>query len=274
MPSSVTTSPLAPGRGLVADIAMLAREIPLFPVDRAMRLDDVAAARAAARQRIGWAAVFLKAYGLVARDMPVLRSWIAGRFVPCLATSAESVAVLAVNRGTGGLDRLFFPRLKRPEATPLTVLQRFIDRCAAEPIEQMFKRQLELDALPRPLRRTILRWNLRSTSPKRPSRVGTFSLSTLAGLQATNRFHPTLCTTSLSYGPLEPDGRCLVTVIADHRVLDGAAVALTLARLEQVLATEIAAELRAIREPDAPVSPGRRGRPEARPQGGDPAAAA
>jgi hypothetical protein len=82
---------------------------------------------------------------------------------------------------------------------------------------------------------------------KRVTRIGTFSLSTLAGFAATNRFHPTICTTSLSYGPLEGDGRCLVTVIADHRVLDGVAVAKSLARLEEVLATRIATELRNVR---------------------------
>lgn len=275
MSSSITTAPLADGRGLVADIAMLAQRIPLFPVDRTMRLDGVAEARASARQRIGWAAAFLKAYGLVAREMPMLRSWIAGRFGTCLATSSESVAVLAVNRSAGAVDRLFFPRLPRPEATPLPALQRFIDRCARQPVEEMFKRQLELDALPGPLRRAILRWNLRSTSPKRPARVGTFSLSTLAGMQASNHFHPTLCTTSLSYRPLEPDGRCVVTLIADHRVLDGAAVAAALARLERVLETEVAAELRTL-EPaaESTVSSGCRGSREARPSGGDPAAAA
>ena len=52
---------------------------------------------------------------------------------------------------------------------------------------------------------------------------------------AVNRFHPTICTTSLSYGPLEADGRCLVTLIADHRVLDGAAAARALQTLERVL---------------------------------------
>ena len=88
---------------------------------------------------------------------------------------------------------------------------------------------------------------MRSSSPKRVSRIGTFSLSTLAGCGATNRFHPTLCTTSLSYGPLDAESRCLVTVIADHRVLDGVTVARALARLEDVLAREIATELTALR---------------------------
>jgi hypothetical protein len=244
---SVSTVPLPAGRGCVNDVATLALAIPLFPVDRLMRLDAVATARQAAAVRIGWAAIFLKAYAIVAGETPALRSWLAGRFRPRLATSAESVAVLAVNRGDGGDDRLFFARLARPDTTPLPLLQAAIDRFATGPVEETYKRQLELESVPGWLRRTILRWNMLSTSPKRVTRIGTFSLSTLAGFSATNRFHPTICTTSLSYGPLDDDGRCLVTVIADHRVLDGAAVAKALARLEDVLTTQLVAELRTAR---------------------------
>jgi hypothetical protein len=244
---TVTTSPLPAGRGCVNDIAALALAIPLFPVDRRMRLDAVAAARATAPVRIGWAAIFLKAYAIVAREHPPLRSWVAGRLWPRLATSAESVAVLAVNRSDGSDDRLFFARLARPDATPLPLLQIAINRFCTRPVEEVYKRQLQLEGVPGWLRRAILRWNMLSTSPKRVTRIGTFSLSTLAGFAATNRFHPTLCTTSLSYGPLDDDGRCLVTVIADHRVLDGAAVAKALARLEEVLLEEIVSELRTVR---------------------------
>ena len=240
---TITTSPLPVGRGCVNDIATLALDIPLFPVDRLMWLDAVAAARREAEVRIGWAAIFLKAYALVAGETPARRSWLAGR----LATSSENMAVLAINRGDGGDDRLFFARLARPEATPLPLLQESIDRFLTRPVDEVFKRQLQLEGVPGWLRRTILRWNMLSTSPKRVTRIGTFTLSTLAGFSATNRFHPTICTTSLSYGPLDGDGRCLVTVIADHRVLDGVAVAKSLARLEEVLATRIATELRNVR---------------------------
>jgi hypothetical protein len=244
---TITTSPLPAGRGCVNDIATLALDIPLFPVDRLMWLDAVAAARREAEVRIGWAAIFLKAYALVAGETPALRSWLAGRFRQRLATSSENMAVLAINRGDGGDDRLFFARLARPEATPLPLLQGSIDRFLTRPVDEVFKRQLQLEGVPGWLRRTILRWNMLSTSPKRVTRIGTFTLSTLAGFSATNRFHPTICTTSLSYGPLDGDGRCLVTVIADHRVLDGVAVAKSLARLEEVLATRIATELRNVR---------------------------
>jgi hypothetical protein len=248
--SIVTTAPLPAGRGSVNDVALLARAIPLFPVDREMDLAEVAAARGASPVRIGWAAAFLKAYGLVAREMPLLRSWLTGGIRPRLATASESVATLAINRTDDGVDRLFFARLPRPEATPLGGIQAFIDRHATAPIDEVFRRQLELEMVPGWLRRTILRWNTRSASPKRPGRIGSFSMSSLAGFQAGNHFHPTLCTTSLCQGPLDEAGRCRVTVIADHRVLDGVTVARALERLEQVLHNEIVGELRS--QPAAP----------------------
>lgn len=244
---TVTTTRLPAGRGAVNDVALLGCSIPLFPVDREMRLAAVADTRAAARQRIGWAACFLKAYAIVAREMPLLRSWLVRGLTSRLATSSESVATLAINRADEeGGDRLFFARLAAADQLPLAGIQAFIDRQSTAPIDEIFRRQLELEMVPGWLRRTILRWNMNSTSPKRPGRIGTFSMSSLAGFAAGNHFHPTLCTTSICQGPLDEAGRCRVTLIADHRVLDGVTVAKAAERLEAVLTAEIAAELRSL----------------------------
>jgi hypothetical protein len=248
---AITIARLPAGRGAVNDVALLGRGIPLFPVDREMRLAAVADARAAAARRIGWAACFLKGYALVARELPLLRSWLVGRLWPRLATSSTSVATLAVNRVEEGCDRLFFARLAVPDTLSLAAIQAFIDRHASAPVDEIFRRQLELEMVPGWLRRTILRWNMCSASPKRPGRIGTFSMSSLAGFSAGNHFHPTLCTTSLCQGPLDEAGRCRVTVIADHRVLDGVTAARALERLEAVLVREIAAELRSLPAADA-----------------------
>ncbi len=71
-------------------------------------------------------------------------------------------------------------------------------------------------------------------------------MSTLAGQQTLNRHHPTLHTTSLTFGPLDDRGRLLVTLICDHRVVDGYLGALVLAELEQELHGAIAGELREV----------------------------
>jgi hypothetical protein len=236
-------------RGCVADVAMLARDIPLFPVDRWCNLADLAEARVNCRHRIGWAAIFLKAYGKVVCQTPALRSWFLPGLRPRIATTNQNVATVAINRPHENSERLCWGRLDRPEELPLLAIQQFIDDCGHNPIEDMFKRQMELEMLPGWLRRLVLRWNHRSRSPKRAARLGTYSLSTLAGLGGSNRFHPTLCTSSLSYQPLEADGRCLVTLIADHRVVDGALVAHSLAQLESILQHDLVSELLSLAAP-------------------------
>ncbi len=194
--------------------------------------------------RIGWATIFTKAYALVAREMPALRSWYLPGLWPRRATSPESVATVSINRRVDEVDTLFWAHLPTPDRQSLTQLQAEISRHASEPIEAVFRRQQELAGLPGWLRRGVLWWNLHTASRKRAKRMGTFSVSTLASHAAYNRLHPSPLTTSLAYGPLESDGRALVTLLADHRLLDGVPVARALERLEQVLLGEMVDELR------------------------------
>lgn len=257
-PFQISTRSLDAQRRLVGDIVRLSHRIPIFPVERIMQLQAVEEARRRCATRVGWAAMFLKAYAIVARDRPALRSWVAAPRLPLVgrprwATSPVSVASLALSRPRGKetpeADRLLDPdaiwwaRIRAPDETPLPTLQAEITRFMTAPIEDVFKRQLELRMVPRLLRRIVLRWNLRSASAKRALRIGTFSLSTLAGEGCSNRGHPTFLTTSLSYDPVDEAGRMRVTLLADHRLLDGVPAARALAALETVLTGEIVHEL-------------------------------
>ena len=255
----ITVRPLDGQRLLVGDIVRLSRHVPIFPVERMMELAEVERLRKGARQRIGWAALFMKAYGLVARERPALRSWFLPWRIfrpfrrPAWATSPESVASLAISRPRPpetpadllALDpeAIYWARIRSPDARPLPELQAEILRYSTAPLEEVFARQLQLQRVPRLLRRIILRWNARSPAPKRALRVGTFSLSSLAGEGSANRMHPTFLTTSLTYTPLDDLGRMNVTLLADHRLLDGVPVARALAALEETLRGPIAEEL-------------------------------
>lgn len=254
----ITTRRLDAQRLLVGDIVRLSRRIPIFPVDRVMRLGDVEDARRRSAVRVGWAAIFLKAYALVARDRPALRSWFVPPRVPLLgrprwATSPVSVASLAVSRPRGeetpAADRALDPdaiwwiRIRSPDDLALVDLQARIGRSATGRVEELFKRQLELRMVPRLVRRLVLRANLRSASAKRAMRLGTFSLSTLAGEGCSNRGHPAFLTTSLSYEPIDEAGRMRVTLLADHRLIDGVPAARALRALEETLTGAILDEL-------------------------------
>lgn len=259
----VSVEPLSRNRRLVRGIVELAEGVPRYPVERLMGLGELSEARIGCRVRIGWVTLFTKAYALVAREAPVLRSWFVPGWRPCVATAPQSVASIAVSRPVeatgadrtersaiacpvGRLPELYFAQVRGPERMTLVELQERITRFATGPVDEVFRRQRHLAMLPSWAGRLLLRWNVRSRSFKRALRLGTFSVSSLAGEGASNRFHPSFLTTSLTFSPLDGDGACLVTLLCDHRLIDGVPAARALAALERALTGPILSELRGI----------------------------
>ena len=107
-----------------------------------------------------------------------------------------------------------------------------------------FARQATLAKLPRIIRRPMMRMTLGMFGRERAKSFGTFTVSSIAGQSSYNRFHPTVVTSSLTYGPIEDDGSCLATLICDHRVIDGYRAAVCLEHLQEVMRKEISEELR------------------------------
>jgi len=231
-------------RALVLDGLHFARAVTLFPVERQFDLGDVAQLRSAQPTRISWAVLFLKAYAIVAREHAPLRQAYIRWPWPHLLESSYSVAMLAINREFQREDRLCWGRFDEPADQPLTRLHQRLEAYTHESVEQIFKRQVRLSRLPTWLRRTLMWWNLNFAGSMRAKRLGTFSLSTLAGQGALNRAHPTFLTSSLTYGPIDAEGRATVTLLCDHRVLDGTVAARALVDLQNVMNGQIAAELR------------------------------
>jgi hypothetical protein len=219
--------------------------MPTYAVDRLVRVGDVAALRSQAAPRISWTSLFLKAYALVAADCRPLRQAYIRWPWSHLVEHPHSVANVAINRRDEERDedRLCWGRFIEPERQSLIELQRALERYQREPIDEVFRRQVQHSKLPRLVRRLIWWVNLNLVVKKRAKRLGTFSMSTLAGFGAWNRSHPSILTTSLTYGPLDEHGRMLVTLICDHRVLDGALAARALGDLEAALCGPIAEEL-------------------------------
>ena len=236
---------ISSSRALVLDGLYFARAATLFPVERSFDLAELARLRRRQPARISWVVLFLKAYALVARAHAPLRQAYIRWPWPHLLQSPYSVAMLAINREFQGEDRLCWGRFDEPADQTLLALQQRLNVYLNDPVEQIFKRQVRLSRLPTWLRRPLWWWNLNFAGSMRAKRLGTFSLSTLAGQGALNRAHPTILTSSLTYGPIDASGQCLVTLVCDHRVLDGAVAARALHLLEEVLRGQIADELRA-----------------------------
>jgi hypothetical protein len=235
--------PLTHHRTLVCDVAHFARRMPMFPVERTFDLADVAARREAGRPRIAWSVLFLKAYAIVAaRHAALRRAYVAWPW-PHFVEWPASIGMLAVNRHVDGVDRLCFAGFNCPDERSLVEMNGHLRWYQTKPMERAFAKQLQFSRLPTLVRRLVWWWNLSVVGAKRAARLGTFSMSSLAGQGCLNRGHPTVLTTSLTYGPLDEGGRVVVTLLADHRVLDGVAATAALDELESVLQNEICREL-------------------------------
>jgi hypothetical protein len=233
-------------RALVLDLLALAARHAQYPIEQTFELAELAALRQSAGRRISWTVLFMKAYAAVAAETPQLRQAYCRWPWPRLCESAENVAMITINRTYRGEERLCWGRFVSPEQAALGDLQDALDAYQHRPVDQAFRRQVRLSRFPAILRRLALWLNLNFARKRRARRLGTFSMSSLAGQNALNRFHPTLLTASLTFGPLDDRGRTLVTLVCDHRVLDGAAAARALSSLHDKLRGEISAELRSL----------------------------
>jgi hypothetical protein len=236
--------PITINRRLVLDGLYFARRVPLYPIEKSFALAEVAELRKSASRRISWAAIFVKAYALAAqKHRPLRRAYIRWPW-PHFMEESRSTAMVVVNRQYRNEDRICWGKIRSPETRPLSDLQDELDAYKSKPVDAVFYRQVIFSRMPTLLRRFIYWWNLNFAGSRRAKRLGTFTMSTLAGEGVLNRMHQTVLTTSLTYGPLDENGQALVTLLCDHRVVDGIVAARALNDLEEAMCGAIAAELK------------------------------
>lgn len=230
-------------RALVLDVIHCASKVPSFPVERMMDVGAIDAARQRIQPRISWTAVFCRAYGLASRDHSQLRQMYLAWPLPRMFQSPQCVIAIAVNRQMQAGERLFFGRVFDPDRRSLRDIQQDLDRFQTADPSTAFRSQWRAAMLPKWIRRLAWWWRMDVDHKNRARRVGTGSISALAGQGVTNRLHPCMMTSSLSFGPVEKGGKCLVTLQCDHRILDGAAAARALNGIEQSLNDQVLREL-------------------------------
>jgi hypothetical protein len=127
-----------------------------------------------------------------------------------------------------------------------------VRRFREQPIESIarFRRSLRISRLPRPLRRLVWWFGLRTSGSRRARHFGTFAISASGrGGSLVSAISP--LTSTLSYGSPAADGTVAVRVAFDARVLDGVLIGQALHHLECVLHCEILSELRYLRAAEA-----------------------
>lgn len=233
-------------RRLICDLMHASMDVPFVSLSRSLNIRPLLEARAGAMAPAGWAAMFVKAFALVARDEPILRTVYAKWPRPMLYELPKSVALVAVARVEDGEECVMPQRIAAPEAMALAAVDAEIRRAKTAPVEDvpMFRKIMRATRLPLPLRR--LSWAIGlNFGRQRGNWFGSFAVSSVAAYGG-GELHPvTPGPFIVSYGMVEADQTIHVVIRWDHRVTDAAPIARVLSRLEQVLNTEIAAELRA-----------------------------
>ncbi|MGX4770869.1 acyltransferase [Bradyrhizobium guangdongense] len=233
-------------RRLICDLMRASMDVPFVSLSRSLNIRSLLEARAGVLGPAGWAAIFVKAFALVARDEPVLRTVYAKWPWPSLYELPKSVALIAIARVEKGEECVMPQRIAAPEAMTLSAVDAEIRRAKTAPIDDvpMFRKIMRATRLPLPLRR--LSWAVGlNFGRQRGNWFGSFAVSSVAAYGG-GELHPvTPGPFIVSYGVVEPDQTIHVVIRWDHRVTDAAPIARVLTRLEQVLNTEIAAELSA-----------------------------
>ncbi len=233
-------------RRLTLDVLHYHKQSATCAHDRLFDLKKVADLRSRLTSRISWSVLFIKAFGIVAANRPVLRQSFQPWPVAHIYQHSKNVAMLATHRVHVDEPWVLWSRFVQPEQQSLTSLQARLDRYLTEPIPQAFRQQWQLSGLPTFFRRILWWWTLNVSLSKRANRAGTFFLTTLAGKGVEIQDPPAFLTSNLTYGPLDEQSRCRVTMSYDHRLMDGSFVADCLVELEHVLKSTIAAEIEAI----------------------------
>ena len=240
-------------RRFIADLMHASMRVPFVSLARPLNIRGLSEARAQAAQRPGWAAIFVKAFALVAKEEPVLRTLYAKWPRPAFYELPRSVAMVAIARVVDGQDCVLPQKITAPDELTLMEVNAMIRHAKEGPIEQVaaFRKILRTTPLPLPLRRLF--WAIGINFGRQHANYfGSFGVTSVAAYGAGQLHAISPGPFVMSYGVEKPDQSIDVVLRWDHRITDAALIAKTLNRLEQVLNTEIAAELRANRQQTEP----------------------
>ncbi len=240
-------------RRLVADLMHASIRMPFVSLSRTLNVRQLLEARALAARPPGWAAIFVKAFSLVAKDEAVLRTLYAKWPWPSFYELPRSVAMVAIARVEDGQDCVLPQKVPAADTLPLSEIDAQIRHAKDAPIDEVpaFRKILRVTRLPLPLRRLMWLVGL-NFGRQRANWFGSFGVTSVAAYGAGELHALSPGPFILSYGVVAADQTIDVVICWDHRITDAALIAKALNRLEQVLNIEIAAEIRGQRQQTEP----------------------
>jgi hypothetical protein len=237
-------------RRFIIDLMHASMRVPFVSLSRPLDVSQLIEVRAQVPQRPGWAAIFVKAFALLAKDEPVLRTLYVKLPWPHFYELPRSVGMVAIARVEDGQDCILPEKVPAPDQRPLTEIDAQIRRAKDAPLMEIpaFRKIMMAARLPLPLRR--LSWLIGLNIGRMyANNFGSFGVTSVAAYGPGELHALSPGPFLLSYGVVRPDQSIDVIIRWDHRVTDAAFIARTLTRLEQVLNTEILAELRGNPQP-------------------------
>lgn len=232
-------------RRIVIDLMRASIRVPFVSLARPLDVRLLSEARAQVAARPGWAAIFVKAFALVAKEEPVLRTLYVKWPWPAFYELPRSVAMVAIARVEDGEDCVLPQRISAPDEMTLGEINASIRHAKEAPINEVatFRKIMLATRLPLPLRRLLWAIGL-NFGRQRANFFGSFGVTSVSAFGSGELHAMSPGPFVLTYGVEKPDRTIDVVLRWDHRVSDAALIARVLNRLEQVLNTEIVRELR------------------------------
>lgn len=240
-------------RRFIVDLMRASMRVPFVSLTRPLDIRPLLEARALAAQPPGWAAIFVKAFALVAKDQPVLRTLYAKWPWPHFFELPRSVAMVAIARVEDGQHCILPEKVAKADEMPLTEIDAQIRRAKHAPLEEIpnFRKILMATRLPLPLRR--LAWAVGLNLPRlHANNFGSFGVTSVAAYGPGELHALSPGPFIVTYGEVKADQTIDVVIRWDHRITDAAFIAGVFTRLEQVLNSEISADLRGQKQPSEP----------------------
>src|SRR6202022_1700170 len=142
-------------RRLIADLMHASIRVPFVSLARPLDVRPLLEARALAARPPGWAAIFVKAFALVAKEQPVLRTLYAKWPWPSFYELPRSVAMVAIAWVEDGQHCVLPQKVPAADQLPLAEIDAEIRRAREAPVDEVpaFRKILRITRLPLPLRR-------------------------------------------------------------------------------------------------------------------------
>jgi len=248
-----TVRRISPPRQFIIDLMRASIGVPFVSLCRTLDVSRLAETREISPVRIGWAALFTKAFCIVARDEPVLRTLYLKWPWPHFYELPRSVGMVAIARRDFGEDCILPHRIGTADRLTLAHIDADIRHAQTAPIADVppFRKMIRTTLLPWPLRRLGWSFGL-NVGRQRANYFGSFGITSASAFGPGELHAISPGPYVLTYGALTPDRTIDVMIRWDHRITDAAKIASVLSQLQHVLNTAMVDELLADRPSCAP----------------------